>query len=246
MTGSTRGIGLAIAKEFLTEGALVAIHGKNPDRLRDAEEMLEAFGHVLPILSDISTEEGITHLFEEVDSVFKGVDILVNNAALHEASSVSNAGWDAWERTIHANLRSVVMSSQLAFERMKNQHYGVVINASSFAACVPALPYGIYSSIKSSVLTLTRILAAEFAPWNIRVNAYIPGSIATDMNKGFVEKGNHSAVDPIALGRFGTAEEVAAPIVFLSSGKASYITGAALEISGGKFTVQNPASAWTD
>jgi len=121
---------------------------------------------------------------------------------------------------------------------------GVILNASSFAALIPAYPYGLYSLSKAALISMTKSMAAEFAPWNIRVNAYVPGLIATDMNAETIEKNGDVALAQIALLRAGSVEEVAAPVVFLASSKASYISGAALEISGGKFAVQHPKGTW--
>lgn len=246
ITGSSRGIGFAIASEFLAEGARVMLNGVSPSRLAEAREALQtADNRVESFAGDIGTREGTQRLFAEIDRVWGGLDVCVNNAAVHEASDFTTVDEELWDRAVNMNLKSIYLCSQAAFERMSRQEDGgVILNASSFAALIPAYPYGIYSTTKAAVINMTRAMAAEFAPWNIRVNAYVPGFIATAMNAETLAKNGALAMSQIALNRPGTVEEVAAPVVFLASSKAGYISGAALEISGGKFSVQHPKGNW--
>ncbi len=246
VTGSSRGIGYAIVQAFLAEGARVMLNGVDEKRLKQAEAELQTpDGRVVAVAANISAVDGVQRLFAEIDRVWGGLDVCVNNAAVHEATDFTVLNEDAWERAVSMNLKSVYLCAQAAFERMSRQDTGgVVLNASSFAALIPAYPYGIYSTTKAAILNMTRGMAAEFAPWNIRVNAYVPGFIATAMNAETIATNGALALSQIALNRPGTVEEVAAPVVFLASNRASYISGAALEISGGKFAVQHPKGNW--
>jgi short-subunit dehydrogenase len=121
---------------------------------------------------------------------------------------------------------------------------GVIINAASFAALIGSAGSGAYAASKAAVLSLTKTFAAELAPRSIRVNAYIPGVIATGMTADVIAQRSDSLIAQIAIGRLGTPGDVANAVVFLASDAAAYMTGMALEISGGKFCVQNPDHAW--
>jgi 3-oxoacyl-[acyl-carrier protein] reductase len=246
ITGSSRGIGFALAQAFLAEGARVLLNGVDPQRLDDAKDRLKGFGdRVSSVAADVSRGSGVERLFDEIDRIWGGVDVLVNNAAIHPKSDFTVLKEEQWNELMDMNLKSAYLCAQAAFQRMKAQEAGgVILNASSFAALIPAYPYGLYSVSKAALITMTKTMAAEFAPWNIRVNAYVPGLIATEMNAETIEKNGDVALAQIALLRAGEVEEVAAPVVFLASSKASYISGAALEISGGKFAVQHPKGVW--
>lgn len=244
VTGSSRGIGFAIARTFLEEGALVLINGVDENRLLQARERLAAFeGRVSAVAADISASTGIARFFEEIDAAWGGLDILVNNAAIFPPSDFATLKEAEWDRVMDANVKSIYLCAQQAYKRMKGQEGGVIINASSFAAYIAAYPRSLYSVSKAAVLSLTRAMAAEFAPAGIRVNAYVPGAIVTEANSD-ARRSDDLARAQAALQRPGTVDEVAAPVVFLASPKASYITGAALEISGGKFAVQYPKAVW--
>jgi len=247
ITGSSRGIGFALARAFLEEGARVLLNGLDPTRLEEAQARLSGFGdRVSAVAADVSRRSGVERLFEEIDRIWGGVDVFVNNAATHPKSDFTVLAEEQWNELMDMNLKSAYLCAQAAFQRMKNQESGgVILNASSFAALIPAYPYGLYSVSKAALISMTKTMAAEFAPWNIRVNAYVPGLIATEMNAETIAKNGDIALAQIALLRAGEIEEVAAPVVFLASAKAGYITGAALEISGGKFAVQHPKGAWS-
>ena len=121
---------------------------------------------------------------------------------------------------------------------------GVRINASSFASVIPSVGYGAYAAAKAGVTSLTRTLAAELAPYNIRVVGYIPGVIDTNLTKENLRVNGEKLYEPLAIRRFGQPEDVAGTIAFLASEAASYITGCCIEVTGGKYSVQNPMKAY--
>lgn len=245
ITGSSRGLGFAIAKAFLVEGAEILVNGVNKMRLDAAAADLASLGRIHTSATDISSSEGVEKLFADIDSCWGGLDVLVNNAAVHPQSNFVNLAEADWDVLMNINLKAAYLCAQAACQRMRAQpEGGVILNAASFAALIPAFPYGLYSVSKAALLSLSQTMAAECAPHGIRVNAYVPGLIDTEMNADTITNNSAVAFSQIALGRAGTAEEVAWPVVFLASSKASYITGAALEISGGKFSIQTPRAPW--
>ena len=246
VTGSSRGIGLATARGLLEEGCRVLLNGLDETRLEQAlGELREVSPHVHGKAADVSTAEGAAALFAEADRSLGGLDILVNNSGLYRfATPLAEVSDREWDDVLRVNLRSVQLCAREALPRMKEAGGGAILNASSFAAVVPSVGGGLYAAAKAAVLSMTRTLAAEYAPHGIRVNAYVPGVILTDMTAPLVEKNAEAMADQIALRRVGTVDEAAAPLVFLASPRASYITGAVLEITGGKLAVQRPGAAW--
>jgi NAD(P)-dependent dehydrogenase (short-subunit alcohol dehydrogenase family) len=246
VTGSSRGIGLATARGLLEEGCRVLVNGLDEARLdRAVAGLREVSPRVHGRAADVSTPEGAQALFAEADRVLGGLDILINNCGLYrQRTPLAQVSDEEWDQMLRVNLRSVQLCVHEALPRMKKAGGGVVLNASSFAAVVPSVGAGVYAAAKAAVLSLTRTLAAECAPHGVRVNAYVPGVILTDMTAALVEGSAESMTDQIALRRVGTVEEVAAPLVFLASPRASYVTGAVLEITGGKLAVQRPGAAW--
>jgi 3-oxoacyl-[acyl-carrier protein] reductase len=247
VTGSSRGIGLATALLLLEEGARVLVNGLDEKRLAGAlAELRQVSPNVWAKSADVSTSAGVEALFAEADRRLGGLDILISNTGLlRYATPVAEVTDEEWNDVLRVNLRSVQLGAREALPRMKEAGGGAILNASSYAAVVPNVGRGLYAAAKAAVLSLTRTLAAEYAPHGIRVNAYVPGVILTDMTAPVVETNRPAMIDQIALRRFGSPEEVAAPLVFLVSPRASYISGAVLEISGGKLAVQRPEAAWT-
>ena len=142
------------------------------------------------------------------------------------------------------NLKSVYYGGLIAADKFKKRGGGVLINAGSFASLIPSVGSGAYAASKAAIASLTKSLAAELAPLNIRVLAYIPGVIETPMAESLIKTKGETLAGQNALQRIGKAEEVANLVLFLASDKASFITGTCIEISGGKFCVQNPQDAW--
>ena len=150
-----------------------------------------------------------------------------------------------WDKTMDTNVKSVYLGARIAFRSMKDRG-GVILIASSFAAVFPSVGSGAYAATKSAVTSMIKTLAAELAPYGIRVNGYIPGVINTDLTRPVISVNGEAMKQAIAMQDFGQPEDVAWALAFLASGYARYITGTTLEISGGKMGVQNPAKAWKD
>lgn len=246
ITGGSAGIGLAAAELFGSLGARVAICGTNPDKLRSAASRLSAGGiTVFSQTCDVSVASSLESFASDAEAALGPVDIWISNAGIYPQMSIIDTDEATWDRTMAVNLKSVYLGARIAYRSMKDRG-GVMLLASSFAALFPSVGAGAYAASKAAISSAVRTLAAELAPYGIRVNGYIPGVIDTDINHERIARDGDSLKTAIALQTFGTSMDVAWSMAFLASDYACYITGALLEISGGKMGVQNPLRAWED
>lgn len=244
ITGGAAGIGLACTLGFLKEGCKVAICGRTPEKLEEAKKQANQLGyHLLTQVADVSKTSDVKAFANAVYESYGSIDIWINNAGVMCQKTIIEMSENEWDEILSVNLKSVFIGSKAAYRYMKDKG-GVILNASSFAAVIPSAGSGAYAAAKAAVTSLTRTLAAEFAPYNIRVNAYIPGVIKTDMNAKRIDQWEDQLKAQIALNSLAEAEEVVPAILFLASDVSRYITGTSIEISGGKFCVQNPYYPW--
>ena len=245
ITGGATGIGKAAAISFLREGCKVAVCSRSPEKLSNLEKEVAAAGYsVLTASVDVSKEAEITAFAKIVADGYGKVDVWVNNAAIYPQKMLMETSEQEWDEIMNNNLKSVFLGCRAVFPYMKQQGGGVIINASSYATVIPSVGSGVYAAAKTAINSLTRTLAGELAPYNIRVNAYIPGLTSTDITRPVIEKNRQHFQSQIALNRIAEPEDIAGSIVFLASDAARYMTGAFIESSGGKFCVQNPNVAW--
>lgn len=240
VTGSASGIGLAIAKAFLNNGANVVICDRQKalleKALQEIKKNTENRERVLAIACDLSQEKSVSMLVAKTLKKFSKLDIFVNNAGSWAHTPVDSfKGKDVFN-LLNDNLVTTVFGTKHAAQNMAKG--GVIINTASFAARLSRIGSGLYAAAKSGVEQFTRISAAELAQKNIRVNCIIPGVIETPMAKKSMRKNKKELLKSIPMKRFGTPEEVANAVLFLSSDLAEYITGASLEVTGGKYTAQ--------
>ena len=177
------------------------------------------------------------------NELFLTTKIWISNAGYMPFALNKDVDDELWDKIINTNLKSVYNGGKIAYEKMR-KNGGVLINASSFASVIPSVGYGAYAAAKAGVTSLTRTLAAELAPYNIRVVGYIPGVIDTNLTKENLRVNGEKLYEPLAIRRFGQPEDVAGTIAFLASEAASYITGCCIEVTGGKYSVQNPMKAY--
>lgn len=249
ITGGGTGIGKETAFAFAAEGCRVAICGRRQEKLDGVVQEGKARGYdIFSAAADVTSRESISSFAEKTANYFGGIDIWVNNAGASMTASLSTCTEDAWDKIMDVNFKSVWTCCQVALPYLKNKDGASIINFSSFTAYVPNAKSGLYSLAKAAVKPMTRILAAELAPYNIRVNAVAPGFIMTDLlmtnNAERIKNNCAEMLKDVALRQFGKPETVAKSIVFLASNANQYITGSCLLIGGGKLLVQDTQNAW--
>lgn len=235
VTGSSRGIGKEIAKIFAINGFKVVINCvSRTDILKQTyDELIKINPNILAICGDVSDYDVCKNIFKKIKLKFGDVDILVNNAGISKIELFNLTSPDVWKHMLKVNVESVFNCSHLACQSMINKKCGSIINISSIWGNIGASCEVIYSSTKGAINSFTKALAKELAPSNIRVNAIACGVIETDMNNFLTEDEKNSLTDEIPYMRFGSPEEVANLVYYLSSEKSSYLTGQIITLDGG-------------
>ena len=235
VTGGTRGIGFAIVKEYLKEGAIVALCGSRRESAEKAVNALKAENadwKVMGIYPDLTNYESVKQAFASVKEKYGRIDILVNNAGVSAKEPFTTYTEEMFDTTMDLNLKGVFNCSRAVADGMKEQGSGVILNTSSMVGKY-GQPSGIaYPTSKFAVNGFTLSLARELGPFGIRVNAVAPGVTNTDMMKAVPSQYIEPLVKGIPLRRIGEPEDVANAFVFLASEKASYITGVVLHVDG--------------
>jgi NAD(P)-dependent dehydrogenase (short-subunit alcohol dehydrogenase family) len=237
VTGSSMGIGKAIARLYGQAGARVVINSRDEGRARTTADELGAEGiETLPVAADIARPEEITRLFAAVDQHWGQVDILVNNAGASMIAPSEELSLADWQYTIALNLTGPFLCAQEAARCMLHRGRGVIINISSILGESGLPMRAAYCATKHGLNGLTKVLAVEWARRGIRVHAINPAYIDTPMDTGDQVSGDYTRADierRTPLGRYGTAEEVAKAALFLASDAGSYMTGSRLDVDGG-------------
>ena len=237
VTGAAHGIGRAIARRFAEEGAHVIVNDVNSAGVEAAvREITANGGSALAGVADVSNKSAVDALFDTVLERFGTVDVLVNNAGLIDVERHFLEGDEAWwDRVLAVNLKGVFLCSLRAAHVMAPKRRGVIINMSSGGATHSHRGMAAYDASKGGIEALTRAMALDLAPYGIRVNALIPGSIDT---QGMAPEIKRERGQTIPLGRVGEPEEMAGPAAFLASDDASYITGHTFAVDGGLLAQQ--------
>ena len=248
VTGSSRGIGRAVATELARQGWAVCInYREREDCARSLVEQLTGEGcRVMAVQADVACREQVNTMVRQVEDAFGPVALLVNNAGVAGQALFQATTDELGPRSFSVNVDGAYHAIQAVLPAMLHHHEGCIINTSSIWGLRGASCEVTYSCTKAALIGLTRSLAAELAPYGIRVNGYIPGVIDTDMTHALTVSNGEAMKSAIAMQTFGEPMDVAWALAFLASDYARYITGTTLEISGGKMGVQNPAKAWKD
>ena len=233
VTGGTRGIGLAIVKKYLENGASVALSGSRQETVEKALEGLAQYkDRVMGIWPDLCDPEAVAAAFASVKERFGSLDILANNAGISSRTSLYDYTLEEFSKILDINLKAVFVCSQAAARIMKEQGGGSIINTSSMVGEY-GQPSGCgYPATKFAVNGLTRSLARELAKDQIRVNAVAPGVTRTDMVAALPQEMVERISAGIPLGRVGEPEDIANAFLFLASDMASYVTGLTLRVDG--------------
>lgn len=236
ITGSARGIGKAIAIGLAQKGVNIAIADVNlEEALNTSREIAklgvrtEAFG------LDVSISEEVKRVFEDIYKSFGRLDILVNNAGITRDSLLLRMKEEDWDSVININLKGAFLCSKEAVKIMTRQRYGRIVNISSVVAFIGNSGQVNYSASKAGIVGLTKTIAKEYASRGITANAVAPGFIMTAMTEALPEDVKEEMRKAIPMGRFGTVEDVAGAVIFLSSPESGYITGQVIHVNGGMY-----------
>ncbi|MEK3934832.1 3-oxoacyl-[acyl-carrier-protein] reductase [Sporosarcina sp. FSL W7-1349] len=235
VTGGSRGIGAAIAKELARNGAIVAINFVSGFEKAESvvKEIEEQGGTSFAFQSDVSKAEEVQEFIKEVKGRFGKIDILVNNAGITRDRTFRKLSQEEWNEVINVNLSSVYHTTSAVINHMLEQKYGRIINISSIIGQAGGFGQTNYSAAKAGMLGFTKSLALETARSGITVNAICPGFIATEMVAAMPENVLDSIVSKVPMQRLGKTEEVAEAVLFLA--QADYITGQQINVNGGLY-----------
>jgi len=233
ITGSTRGIGKAIASTLAEHGADVIITGRNKATAELVAENIKNEFNVNAYGVELDFSKDITESWKEIQNLVGNVDILVNNAGLTRDTLFIRMKQEDWDEVINANLTGTFKITQLVVKGMMKKRYGKIINISSIVGFIGNPGQVNYATTKAGLIGFTKSLAKELASRNITVNAVAPGFIETDMTEQLPVEVKEKYLEQIPLNKFGKPEDVANAVLFLASDLSSYITGETIHVNGG-------------
>ena len=230
VTGGSRGIGKAICEKFAAEGYTVAVnYEKSEDKAKSLAERIGGKTY----RADVSNYEEVSAMFDKIERELGEVDILINNAAVSVVGVFQDCGDEEWERLFGVNVKGVFNCCKRAVGNMLKKQSGSIVNISSIWGIAGGSCECHYSATKAAVIGYTKAMAKELGPSGIRVNCVAPGAIDTDMNAHLSKEDWDEIKEETPLYKAGTPEEIAEAVFFAASEKASYMTGAVLNVNGG-------------
>lgn len=241
VTGSTRGIGRAIALSFAKNGATIVVNGRDEERGKSVVEEIKALGREsIFVRADVGDQEQVNNLVAQIIEKFGRIDILVNNAGINVGKEgrvpIHEFSEDDWHRTINVDLNGVFYCSKAVAKHMVEQKSGKIINISSIAGIVPLRLQIAFTAAKAGVVNMTRAMALELAPYNIHVNCIAPGSTLVEGTRELFYSDPSMAeklLSHIPLRRPAEPEEMTGAALFLASKDSDYVTGNILVVDGG-------------
>lgn len=237
ITGGSRGIGASVARMFAAAGGTVAItYVGREDAAKEVLKEVQKLGQKgIAVRGDVSVWTDVQRIVDEVLRSFGRVDVLVNNAGIWTYGEVDGMSDEVWERTIDVNLKGTFYMCRAVIPHMKQQGGGRIINISSTAGQRGEAFHSHYAASKGGIISFTKSLAVELAPFNILVNSVAPGWVDTDMCEEVFGDPNYKEEvrKTIPLGRIAVPDDIAGPVIFLASHLARHITGEVLNVNGG-------------
>jgi 3-oxoacyl-[acyl-carrier protein] reductase len=231
VTGSTRGIGLAIAQALHKAGAKVAIVGR--DRAKAQAVATQLGNGAAGVACDVAVGSQVEAAIAETEKALGPIDILVNNAGLTRDNLILRMSEEEWDAVLAANLKGAYFTIKAVTKGMMKRRSGRIINITSVVGITGNKGQANYAASKAGLIGLTKSVAREYASRNILVNAVAPGFIETDMTSGLPDEARAAMLGGVSLGRPGRPEDIAGAVLFLASDLAGYITGQVLAVDGG-------------
>ena len=235
VTGSSRGIGRAIALKLASSGAKVVVNYRtSAEAAREVVDAIGALGgQAMAVQADVADAEDAKRLIRSAQTTYGGLDILVNNAGTTRDTLLARMSEEDWNLVINTNLKGAFNCTKAAIRPMMRQRRGRIVNITSVAGLAGNPGQANYSAAKAGLVGFTKAVAKEVGSRNITVNAVAPGYIPTDLTASLPQELVEKAIEMTPLGRPGTSEEIANAVAFLVCDEASYITGVVLRVDGG-------------
>jgi len=234
VTGASRGIGKACALALSAAGARVVLAARNREKLEDVAAGIRAAGREAFVVElDLASPESIKEAFATAAKEVGPITILVNNAGITKDGLALRMKKDDWDTVLNTNLSGSFLAIQQVLQGMMRERWGRIINISSVVGETGNVGQANYVASKAGLIGLTKAVALEMSSRNITVNAIAPGFIETDMTGVLSDEVKSALLARIPLKRMGTAEDIAAAVIFLASESAGYITGHVLDVNGG-------------
>lgn len=234
VTGGTRGIGAALSTAFIDAGAtVIATYAGNDDRAQTFKATLEEGERLHLKKFDVSKKDQVDLFWKEVDQEYEQIHVLVNNAGIRKDNILASLDEQSWDDVLDINLKGTYLMCQGAVLKMMKSRYGRIVNMSSIGGILGLAGQSNYAASKAGQIALAKTLSKEVGKRGITVNCVLPGFIETELISDLPEAQVKEYKSQVPMKRFGKPSEVADAVLFLSSDKASYITGATIEVSGG-------------
>ena len=237
VTGSSKGLGKAIAMEFAKEGANVVInYNSDKDGAQGVLDDIKRLGVQSDIIkADVSNSEEVNNMIKKIVEKFGKLDILINNSGIIKDARVTSMSKESWDEVIGVNLTGVYNCTKAAGQVMEKQKSGKIINISSIVAQTGSVGASNYAASKAGVIGFTKSVAKEYAKFNINVNAVALGYFNTGLIERLTKEIQDKLLRDIPFGRFGDPKEAANAVLFLASEDSSYITGQVINVNGGLY-----------
>ena len=235
ITGSSRGIGRAIALQLARQGASIAVNYlSNEDAAREVQETIRSYeGQVVLLQGDISVPEQAERVVDMAQEAFGRLDILVNNAGFNRDTLVLRMSIEDWDEVMATNLRAVFLCTKAALRYMLKQRWGRIVNIGSVSGIAGNAGQANYAAAKAGLIGFTKAVAREMGSRSITANVIAPGLVRTELTEAIPQQVIDMAMARIFVGRLGKPEDIAACVAFLASEEASYISGQLLAVDGG-------------